>query len=132
VRRWRKEGTTLLSPESPQAIAEAFARVGSTATRDVLEFYSAFGGMEETDDGFLKIWSLSEILAENPERSEFGPLFADYLISCWSFRLKPIDDETSAVYVDHHGGPRPPQLVANSLAEFLAIYERDPGAAHAW
>ncbi len=132
VRRWRKEGITLLPPASPQAIAEAFARVGSIATPDVLEFYSEFGGMEPMDDGFLKIWSLSEIVIDNPERSEFGPLFADYLISCWGFRLKPAGAERSAVYVDHHIGTKPPELVAASLAEFLAIYERDPEAAHAW
>ena len=132
ARRWKKEGITLLPPESPQAVAEAFARVGSIATRDVLEFYSEFGGMEPMDDGFLKIWSLSEIVADNPERSELGPLFADYLISCWSFRLKPVDSERSAVYVDHHNGPKPLELVARSLSEFLTIYERDPKAAHAW
>jgi hypothetical protein len=132
VRRWRKEGITLLPAESAQAIAEAFAGVGSIATPDVLEFYSEFGGMEPMDDGFLKIWSLSEIVAENAERSGFGPLFADYLISSWSFRLKPVGAERSAVYVDHHSGTKPPELVANSLAEFLAIYERDPEAAHAW
>ena len=132
VRRWKKEGITLLPPESPAAIADAFARVGSVATGDVLEFYSEFGGMEPMDDGFLKIWSLSALVEDNPERSEFGPLFADYLISCWSFRLKPVSAETSAVYVDHHNARQPPELVANSLAEFLAIYERDPEAAHAW
>jgi hypothetical protein len=88
--------------------------------------------MEPMDDGFLKIWSLSEIVAENTERSEFGPIFADYLVSCWSFRLKPVSAETSAVYVDHHAGPETLVLVANSLAEILAIYERDPEAAHAW
>jgi len=132
VRRWRKEGITLLPPESSQAIAEAFARVGSVATRDVLELYSEFGGMEPMDDGSLKIWSLAEILADNAERSEFGPIFADFLISSWSFRLKPVDADSSAVYIDHHGGPRPPELVAKSLAEFLAIYERDPKAVHAW
>jgi hypothetical protein len=132
VRRWRKEGVTPFPPESPQAIVEAFARVGSIATRDVFEFYSEFGGMEPMDDGYLKIWSLSEILADNPERSDYGPLFADYLMSCWSFRLKPLDAEKSAVYVDHHSGTQPPELVANSLAEFLFTYERNPEAAHAW
>jgi len=132
VRRWKEEGIALLPPETPQAIVEAFVRVGSVATRDVIEFYSEFGGMEPMDDGGLKIWSLSEIVADNSKRSESGPLFADYLMSCWSFRLKPVNAETSAVYVDHHSGRRPPELVANSLAEFLAIYERDPKAAHAW
>jgi hypothetical protein len=119
-------------PEAPQAVSDAFAQVGSIASRDVIEFYSEFGGMEPMDDGYLKIWSLSEILAENAERSAYGPIFADYLISCWSFRLKYVDLATSAVYVDHHSDSRPPELVANSLAEFLSIYERDPEAAHAW
>jgi len=122
----------LLPPERPQAIVDAFALVGAVATCDVVDFYSECGGMEPMDDGFLKIWSLSEVIAENAERSEYGPIFADYLASCWSFRLKNIDPATSAVYVDHHSARQPPDLVARSLAEFLAIYERNPEAAHAW
>jgi hypothetical protein len=132
VRRWRKEGVTLLPPESPQAVVEAFARVGSIATREVLEFYSEFGGMEPMDDGCLKIWSLSEIVADNSEHSEYGPLFADYLLSSWSFRLKPVNGETSAVYVDYHNDPQLPKLVTNTLAEFLDLYERNPKAAYAF
>ena len=132
VRRWKKEGIELSPPEPPEAIANAFARAGSKASRDVVEFYSEFGGMEPMDDGYLKIWSLSEIVAGNTERSEYGPIFADYLISCWSFRLKYMDSHTSAVYVDHHSASRPPELVASTLAEFLSTYERDPEAAHAW
>jgi len=84
------------------------------------------------DDGYLKVWSLSEIVADNDERSEYGPIFADYLVSCWSFRLKFVDSATSAVYVDHHSASQSPELIASSLAEFLAIYERNPEAAHAW
>jgi hypothetical protein len=129
--RWKKEGVTLLPPEIPQATSAAFSRVGSHATRDVVELYSVLGGMEQMDDGYLKLWSLSEIEADNPVRSEFGPIFADYLISCWCFRLRPVSAEESAVYVDYFNG-RPPELVAGSLSEFLAIYERDPKAVHAW
>ena len=132
VRRWKKEGVKLSPPELPHAIVDAFARVGSIASRDVVEFYSEFGGMEPMDDGYLKIWSLSEIITDNAERSEYGPIFADYLMSCWSFRLKHLNPDTSAVYVDHHSDSRPPELVADSLAEFLSIYERNPEAAHAW
>ena len=131
LRRWKKEGIALLPPESSQAIVDAFARVGSMATREVFEFYSEFGGMEPMDDGCLKIWSLSEIIAENSERSEFGPLFADYLLSSWSFRLRPVNAETSAVYVERHDESQSLELVANSLAEFLATYERNPKAVHA-
>lgn len=38
----------------------------------------------------------------------------------------------SAVYVDHHSDSRHPELVANSLAEFLSVYERNPEVVHAW
>ena len=48
----------------------------------------------------------------------------------WCFRLRPIDDETSAVYVDHFH--QPPELVSSSLTEFLATYEHNPEAAHGW
>jgi hypothetical protein len=132
VRRWKKEGVKLSPPEPTQAVVDAFARVGSAVSRDVLEFYSEFCGMEPMDDGYLKIWSLSEIAADNAERSEYGPIFADYLMSCWSFRLKYVDPLTSAVYVDHHSDSRPPELVATCLAEFLSTYERNLEAAHAW
>jgi hypothetical protein len=74
VRRWKKEGIALLPPESPVAVVDAFARIGSVATRDVLEFYSEFGGMEPMHDGGLKIWSLCDIAPENSERSELGPV----------------------------------------------------------
>ena len=82
------------------------------------------------DNGCLKLWSLQEIEHENTAASEFGPIFADYLLESWCFRLRPIDEETSAVYVDHFDR-QPPKRVASSLTEFLATYERDPKAAHA-
>lgn len=130
IHRWKSEGIELLQPELPETVEATFRRLGSRATRDVITLFSALGGMEKMDDGFLRLWPLREMEAENSTRSEFGPIFADYLISCWCFRLRPIDDETSAVYVDHFS--RPPELVASTLGEFLATYERDPRAAHAW
>ena len=130
MRRWNAEGIRLLPPELPDDVEATFARLGSRATRDVVALFSALGGMNEMDDGFLKLWSLREMEEENSSRSELGPIFADYLVSCWCFRLCPVDDDTSAVYVDHFH--RPPELVAPSLAEFLVLYERDPKAAHAW
>ncbi len=132
VRRWKMEGVRLSPPESPQAIIDSFARVGAQASRDVVEFYSEFGGMEPMDNDCLKIWSLAEIVTDNSEHSEYGPIFADYLVSSWSFRLKYVDAGTSAVYVDYHSDSKPPVLVAPSLAEFLLTYERNPKAVHAW
>ena len=130
LRRWNTERVKLLPPELPANVEAVFERLGSKATRDVVELFSLLGGMDKMDDGYLKLWSLQEMESENTVRSEFGPIFADYLISSWCFRLRPIDEATSAVYVDHFD-PRPPELVASSLTEFLTIYERDPEAAHA-
>jgi hypothetical protein len=127
--RWNTERIKLLPTESPANVEATFKRLGSKATRDVVDLFSVLGGMDEMDNGYLKLWCLQEMERENTVRSEFGPIFADYLISCWCFRLRPIDEETSAVYVDDFH--RPPELVASSLAEFLATYERDPSAAHA-
>lgn len=133
IRRWQSEGVKLLPAEAPAAIKATFERLGSKATREVLELFSVLGGMEEMDEGCLKLWSLQEMEmeTENSSRSEFGPIFADYLLSCWCFRLRPVDDETSAVYVDYFNG-NPPEPVASTLAEFLAAYEHDPKAARAW
>jgi hypothetical protein len=133
IHRWRSEGIELLPPELPGTVEATFRRLGSRATRDVVALFSALGGMEKMDDEYLKLWSLREMEddEENAAGSEFGPIFADYLISCWCFRLRPVDDETSAVYVDRFNG-RSPELVASSLSEFLATYERDPKVAHAW
>ena len=130
LRRWNTERVKLLPPELPANVEAVFERLGSKATRDVVELFSLLGGMDKMDDGYLKLWSLQEMESENTVRSEFDPIFADYLISSWCFRLRPIDEATSAVYVDHFD-LRPPELVASSLTEFLTIYERDPEAAHA-
>ena len=130
MRRWRKERVRLLPPESPANVQATFERLGSKATRDVIELFSVLGGMDRMDDGYLQLWSLQQMERENTSRSEFGPIFADYLISSWCFRLLPVDEETSAVYVDHFH--RTPERVASSLTEFLDTYERDPAAAHAW
>jgi hypothetical protein len=130
IRRWNSEGIKLLPPEPPAKVGAAFERLGTRVTRDVVGLFSVFGGMDEMDNGYLRLWCLQEMEREHDARSEFGPIFADYLLSCWCYRLRPIDEETSAVYVDHFQGP--PELVASSLVEFLATYERDPKAVHAW
>jgi hypothetical protein len=133
MRRWESEGVKVLPPELPNAVGAAFERLGAQATRDVIALFSILGGMVDMDDGYLRLWSLREMQEDdvNATHSEFGPVFADYLVSCWCYRLRPVTEETSAVYVDYFDR-RQPKLVASSLAEFLATYERDPGAVDAW
>jgi hypothetical protein len=86
------------------------------------------GGMENMTNDYWRHWSMAEILSENHEASEFGVLFADYLISSWCYRVKAKPDNTSAVYVDHFDG-KAPILVANSLEEFFDQYLKSGGEA---
>ena len=132
VRRWESEGIKLLHPSYPKPPRWG-AWLGSRTTRDVIAYFSHSRRMEVMDDGYLRLWSLREMEEdeENSTRSEFGPIFADYLICCWCFRPRPVNDERSAVHGDYFDR-RPPERVASSLAEFLASYERDPAAARAW
>jgi hypothetical protein len=113
----------------PTAVEATFERLGSKATGDVVELFSVLGGMEEMDEEYLRLWCLQEMERENTVRSEFGPVFADYLLECWCYRLRPINEETSAVYVDYFDATGP-RLAASSLVDFLAAYARDPRAIH--
>jgi hypothetical protein len=81
------------------------------------------------DDGMVRLWPLKEV-TESADRSDFGLLFADYMIDSWCFRLKPVSSAASAVYVDHFNGAAP-KLVATSVLEFWAVYEHRPEKVHA-
>jgi hypothetical protein len=83
------------------------------------------------DDGFLRVWSLQEIETENGEESEFGLLFADYLINSWCYRLKPESDVASFVYVDCFD-KNPAVVVARSLDDFFEVYAEDPKKVYAY
>lgn len=85
--------------------------------------------MEIMDEGLLRIWPLKEVADQ--QASDGRPIFADYLLDSWCFRLHPISPRASEVYVDLFDG-QTPQLVANSVLEFLELYEHDPKKAHAW
>src|SRR5437870_10193985 len=113
VSRWAKESVRSLSPIDANAVVATFARLNAVATPDVLHLYSLMGGMENMTNDYWRHWSMAEILSENHEASEFGVLFADYLISSWCYRVKAKPDNTSAVFVDHFDG-KAPILVANS------------------
>ena len=125
----RREGIALLPPESAESIAAAFARGGAIATPDVFYVYSAVGGMEVMDEGFMRIWPLKEV--KNQRASDCGLIFADYLLDSWCFRVRPLGPDASGVYIDRFDG-LPLQLIATNVLEFLDIYEHDPKRVHAW
>ncbi len=111
-------------PERDSEVRDAFASIGSVATTDVVNLYGLIGGMDEMDNELWRLWPLAEIRAENNGPSKHGALFADYLISCWRYRLQPISPDVSAVYVDFGGG-QAPTLVAQSLMKFFDAYLTD-------
>ena len=121
MKSWQSEGIPLIAPETEASIRQAFARVGSRATSDVVFLYSSFGGMDEMDKEYWRLWSLAEVGLENPVSSGSGVLFSDYLMSCWSYRLRPNEYDTSSVLVDYFDGAEP-SVVANTLEEFFEFY----------
>jgi hypothetical protein len=125
IERWKREGLVLLPPEPASFVRESFHKIGAALTSDVVSMYAALGGMQEMDREYWRLWSLSEIQAENAAGVSTGILFSDYLINCWSYRLLPNENDTSAVvadYFDHSQCIR----VANSLEEFFSMYAQDP------
>jgi len=125
VRRWDKEQCRALPPARAAEVVAAFDSVGCMATADVVELYGRCGGMEQMDDNYWRLWSLAEITRKNAEKAEFGALFGDYLIDSWCYRLKPVNPQLSAVYMDYYNGSRP-FLVAASLGQFLESLWLDP------
>lgn len=127
VRRWDSEQCRLLPPVRAEDIVAAFDALGSRATADVVELYEWCGGMEQMDNNYWRLWSLAEMTERNAERGEFGPIFADYLIDSWCYRLKPLNSSESAVYLDYYNGSTP-FLLAASLKEFVErLWEDPPG-----
>lgn len=125
VRRWNAEGARVLPPTLPSETTAAFLALGHIATADVIALYEGCGGMEQMDDNYWRLWPLPEIVRENAESNGLGVLFGDYLIDCWRYRLKPVNSEVSAVYVDYYNG-RDPVQVAPSVEVFLECLLTDP------
>jgi hypothetical protein len=126
VSRWASEAIQELPAESPAAVVTAFQAVGGSATSDVVALYAQVGGTQMMDNNHFRLWSLAEIQEENSSPSSYGVLFADYLISCWCYRLKPISKDESEVFVDFFDGSSP--LSMGSLYQFLLACVHDPEA----
>ncbi|MCV2422309.1 hypothetical protein [Paucibacter sp. DJ2R-2] len=124
IERWKTEGLVLLPPEPAAAVCETFAKVGAKATADVVSMYAILGGMPEMDKEYWRLWTLSDIQIENTADVATGVLFSDYLISCWSYRLIPNGDDTSAVFADYFNDDKCIR-VAGSLEEFFGMYAED-------
>ncbi|ABC28828.1 hypothetical protein HCH_01994 [Hahella chejuensis KCTC 2396] len=118
IQKWREQGHPFHPPATVDAVKHTFSHCGLHATQDILEFYLACDGMSDFGAGLIRFWPLAEIAARAPDRSKYGVLFADYLLESELYRLKPKDEYTTLVYRDYFGGSEP-QLVSQSLGEFL-------------
>ena len=125
VERWKTEGVVLLPPEPEHVVRKAFARIGSCATYDVVSMYAILGGMPDMDKEYWRLWSLSDIEIENTTSISTGVLFADYLASCWSYRLVPHENDTCSVVADYFNNDQCIH-VASSLDEFFGKYAENP------
>jgi hypothetical protein len=125
MERWASEGLVLLPPEPESVVRATFAKVGSIATSDVISMYAILGGMRDMDKEYWRLWSLADIETDNTTNVSTGILFSDYLISCWSYRLVPNDNDTSTVVVDYFDGSQCIH-VASSLEQFFSMYLEDP------
>ncbi|NHZ90279.1 hypothetical protein F2P45_14820 [Massilia sp. CCM 8733] len=119
--RWEAQGIALLPGESALKVHMAFASAGATPAADVLALYRKLGGMDDMDNAFFRLWPLDEVIKQNVKRSAAGVQFSDYMISCWNFTVKAVDDTRSEVYIDYCDDAQEPLLVAGSLAEFFDI-----------
>ncbi|WP_027468236.1 SMI1/KNR4 family protein [Deefgea rivuli] len=126
LERWRSENVILLLAEQEETVRQVFSALGMNATQDVIDLYTTLGGMAAMDNEYWRLWSLAEIQEENPQPSSKGILFADYCVSCWCYRLKPISASSCAVYIDHFINGEEPKLIASSLTEFFDLYANDP------
>lgn len=94
VIRWNAAQLRPYPPYEESIIRSTFLDAGIDAAKDLVQLYSAFGGMDVPDADEWRLWPLHEVTDQKSEANEFGFLFSDYLISCWEFHVKPNDSET--------------------------------------
>ena len=125
--RWQAMGVEPLPPVPASDVRGIFARLGAFATPDVVLLYGAIGGMRDMDDdSYLRLWPLDEIAAQ--PRSDRGVEFADYLISCWGYRLSAVSEDQSAVRVEHYDDKT--MRVGPTLEAFLITLEHEADFLH--
>ena len=125
LREWRAKDARGLPGTDSEVVQEAFEKLGTRASLDVLALYQAIGGMQIPDARDWRLWPLAEVEAQSNERTAFGAEFSDYLVGCWSFRVRPISPEVSEVYIDYGDGQSPVRA-ASSLQEFLEAMGTEP------
>ncbi len=103
--------------------------MGIKLTPDVVALYSITGGMPDgsPDDRMFELWGRERLIRENTKSRWDYCWIADWLISSHLYAIKPIDDEHSAVYIDHVCDRETlPEFLAASVYEFAEMLLMDP------
>ncbi|HXG83146.1 MAG TPA: hypothetical protein VNI84_03875 [Pyrinomonadaceae bacterium] len=125
INRWQEENIKLSPPETEQEIIDCFLAIESLISKDILEFYSAFGGMVDDvmDNSLLSIWTLEKIKQENSTVSELT-YFADFLIETYRYAFKYENENTSSIYCDCETSEF--LKIADSVEQFFDLYLTNP------
>lgn len=125
IQRWQKENLRLSPSNSEQQISDCFRSIKKLLSKDILEFYSNFGGMIDGDmsESLLSVWTLEEIAEKNSVSHELT-CFADFLIESHRYAFKYENVNTSSVHSNWETSDF--VKVADSLEQFLDLYLTNP------
>jgi len=127
---WQNQpDTPTETPLSRNELDNIFSSLGIKLTPDVVALYSITGGMPDgyPDDQMFELWGRERLIRENTKSRWDYCWIADWLTSSHLYAVKPIDDEHSAVYIDHVcDRETPPEFLAASVYEFAEMLLMDP------
>jgi len=127
VAKWLSEAVEEVPPESATNVRATFALMGHTASSDLIALYEQIGGMQMMDNNHFRLWPLAEIRQESEAPALQGVLFADYLLDSWRYRVLPVSESESFVYVDYCD-EKPPIPLGKNLNDFLWCCLNEPNA----
>lgn len=125
IKLWEEENLRLASPNSEQQVIDCFLAIERLISKDILEFYTNFGGMIDGDMGesLFSVWTLEEVKKNNSSVSELT-YFADFLIESHRYAFKYENENTSSIYCDWETSEF--IKVADSVEQFFDIYLINP------
>ena len=128
VRKWRKDGVSLLPPADVASVIAALDKTGRRYSRDIVALYCATGGMPdgESEDHVWSLWPLEQVVSESSSYGRPHLPFADFLIHSHLYCFRYEDEGRSSVYMDYSSDEDPERL-AGSVSEFFELYLTNPG-----
>ena len=128
LRKWRKDGVSLLPPADEAGVTAALDSTGRRYSRDVVALYCATGGMPdgESDAHAWSLWPLEQVASESSRYGRSDLPFGDFLIHSHLYCFRYEDEGRSSVLMDYSSDEEP-ELLAGSVREFFELYLTNPG-----